>query len=123
MAEYQESSLRTGLIDFPNIFQWFFNNWSEGPSIAEMGIAEADMIFHHTRSVVRKQVLETGIMFPHQYGLIQKVAEQDLMLYLFTLLMQPKGRRNFRLMAYPQALFYSQQDNLHIDGIRHRQGP
>lgn len=74
-----------------------------------MGIVEADIMLHHTQSEVRNHVLETGIMIPQQYGLVQPAVEQDLLFYLLTLLMQPKGRRNFRLMAHPQALLYSPQ--------------
>jgi hypothetical protein len=76
-----------------------------------MGIAEAKMTFHHTKSTAREQVLATGWMFPHQQGLIQQVAEQDLTLYLLTLLIQPEGQRNFRQMAHPQALLYGEGGN------------
>jgi hypothetical protein len=54
----RESFLETGLLDFPNLFQWFFHTSSDGPSVAEMGIVEALMIFHHTKYAVREQHLE-----------------------------------------------------------------
>jgi hypothetical protein len=112
ISQCRESFLENDLLDFPNLFQWFFHTSSDGPSIADMGVAEAEMMFHHTKSVVREQVRETGLMFPHQQGLIQQVAEQDIMLYLLMLLIQPEGQRNFRLMAHPQALFYAENGNL-----------
>jgi hypothetical protein len=56
VSKYRESFLQTGMLDFPNIFQWFFNHWSKGPSIAEMGLTKVEIMFHHIKSAVREQV-------------------------------------------------------------------
>jgi hypothetical protein len=60
-ARCRESLLETGLLDFPHLFDWFFSTPpNRQQSVAEMGINEAAMMFHHTKATAREQVLATS---------------------------------------------------------------
>lgn len=96
-----------GYTDVPQIFSWLFREPAGGQSIAAMAKEETAIYQYHLCSAEKISASTNHNVLSEQFSTIQQLLEQHPLVYLLSVLLQPKERKSLFLVSHPTPTIHS----------------